>query len=159
MPAYQAEATRRIDAPSSVVWDILTDYWTHHPAILPKRAFVKLEVESGGKGAGTIIHVVMKVGLSRPHLRMHVMEPFPGRVLEEVDENSGARTTFTLDEHEDDTTSVTIQTKWPGQKGIAGWLAAKLTPGAASKLYAEELDNLDGYAKRMVARHKARRGE
>ena len=55
-----------------------------------------MTVEKGGKGAGTVIRVLMNVlGVDRTYY-MEVSEPEPGRVLAETDQDAGVTTTFTV---------------------------------------------------------------
>ena len=51
-----ATASKQIHAPAEVIYEILADYRSKHPLILPKPYFLYLDVEEGGAGAGTIVN-------------------------------------------------------------------------------------------------------
>ncbi|HXF61215.1 MAG TPA: SRPBCC family protein, partial [Caldilineaceae bacterium] len=127
MSTPRAEVTQTIDAPPAVVYNIIADYRTEHPAILPKPYFESLEVEQGGKGAGSVLRVTMNVWGSKQVMRLHVTEPEPGRVIKEEDPANGVSTTFTVTPVDGGARSaVTIATDWkpkPGLRGrIEGWI-------------------------------------
>jgi hypothetical protein len=60
MPFIRAAESLEIPAPSQVVYDIIADYREGHPRILPPEYFGRLEVDVGGRGAGTKIRFEMK---------------------------------------------------------------------------------------------------
>jgi hypothetical protein len=77
----RAAADQTIDAEPATVYEVLADYRTHHPRIMPPSLFSDLAVEQGGTGAGTVFGITFRpIGLAR-RLRMRVDEPAPGRVL------------------------------------------------------------------------------
>jgi hypothetical protein len=95
---FTVEAAAQVEAPADVVYALIADYRKGHPHILPRKYFEWLEVEQGGRGAGTVIRFQMRVlGQSRV-LRAVVTEPDPGRVLVETDTGGdGPVTTFTVE--------------------------------------------------------------
>src|SRR5688500_14271453 len=99
MASLKVESSSVIDAPPKQVYELISDYRTGHPSILPKKYFPEMAVESGGKGAGTVIRVKSKMGGQERTLRMEVSEPEPGRVLIEKDTASDMTTTFTITPH------------------------------------------------------------
>ena len=46
-----------MNAPAAKVYEVLSDYQEGHPAILPRKYFIDLTVEEGGRGAGTVFLV------------------------------------------------------------------------------------------------------
>lgn len=140
-----------VHAPSDLVYHILADYHVGHLAIIPKKYFKEVTVTKGGIGAGTEMHIVMNI-LGRTFEATHtVKEPEPGRVLVEGDFAADRITTFTLDPLRDDMTRVTIHTRYPKPSGIKGWIEERTAPGILGKIYREELNNLNNYAKAKAA--------
>lgn len=141
-----AKTTRRVPAPADRIYDILADYHTGHPSILPARVFEELTVESGGRGAGTVIRFGMKSFGKVRWSRAEVDEPEPGRVLRErVLDDKGIVTLFTVDRVEAHTADVTIETTWPA-KGLGGFFERLVAPPFLRSVYAEELGNLEKVA-------------
>src|SRR5215467_9777823 len=113
----RASASSRIEAPASRVYSIIADYNEHHPRILPPEYFKSLEVEEGGVGAGTRIHVTMRVMGTTITFRHIVSEPEPGRVLVESDAERNSATFFTVDPvNSGATTMLTITTEFTTQR-------------------------------------------
>ncbi len=140
----QLEVERRINAPADLIYRIIADYHTHHPAILPP-AFSNLTVEQGGVGDGTVISFDLKLGGRKRQMRARISEPRPG-VLEETDLEFGAVTSFEVTQ-EDDASRVAIRTSFPSAPGIQGWFERRFAPGMLRKLYSQELDNLTTYVR------------
>ncbi len=147
MSLIQVAVTSTIEASPARVYAILADYRNHHPNILPKPYFVRLEVTKGGRGAGTEFVADMNVYGSKRTFRMTVSEPEPGRVLAETDAKLGTHTTFTVDPVEGGAKSkVTIATESKTSAGLGGWLESLTTPMIMRKIYREELQQLNAYA-------------
>jgi len=147
---YRITATRRIAAPAARVYDILADYRAGHPRILP-RAFGALEVEQGGKGAGTVIRFDVKAFGRTQTVRQTVDEPEPGRVLVERDVNGPNVTTFIVERGAtDNDATVTIQTEMTSRPGWLGAVERVTTRMFLRRLYKEELNNLDAIARASV---------
>ena len=128
-----------LDIPAATAYAIIADYRNGHPRILPPDVFVGLEVESGGRGAGTVIRFRMKIGGLARTVRAVIAEPEPGRVLTETDLDTGAVTSFTVDGAPDGSRChVAIATVWQAT-GIAGLLARWLAPRMLRRVYADEL--------------------
>jgi hypothetical protein len=147
MRQLHAEAGAVIPARPEKVYAILRDYHQHHPQILPKNYFPKLELEQGGSGAGTVFRVWTRALGVEQNFHMDVSEPEPGRVLVETDRASGLRTTFTVrPTQQAQQAHVTIATEWQAQPGFAGLIEKLLTPLLMRRIYRKELQQLADYA-------------
>jgi hypothetical protein len=140
--------SKHLTAPPEIIYDTIADYGHHHGRILPPQ-FSELQVESGGRGAGTVITYKAKLGGVTRKVRARVEEPEPGRVLTEADVETGATTSFIV-EPEGDGAMVTFRTVWT-PKGIEGLLARLFAVRILRKVYQEELGNLERYARERVA--------
>jgi hypothetical protein len=151
MSRIRFEAAETIDARPEVIWDILTDYREAHPSILPK-AFGPLEVEQGGKGAGTVMRFSLHVAGTTRNFHQTVSEPEPGRVLVESNTDGSGETTFTLTPVDDGRrTHLRIVTAMDAHGGLMGALERMMTPRMILPIYHEELGNLAALAKRRSA--------
>lgn len=146
MSTMYAEASAIVDARPETVYEIIADYTDGHAAILPKPYFSEMKIEKGGKGAGTVVNVVMKVwGVKRAY-HFTVTEPHPGEVLIESDPEAGVTTTFTFEQVEDGPrTQVTIHTEMKSSKGIRGLMERLFTPSLTRRIYEKELAQLNAY--------------
>jgi hypothetical protein len=147
-----AEGT--LNAPSSTVYNIIADYHTGHPLIVPKPYFQRIEVESGGVGAGTTMIVTMRVLGITSRLRHQVSEPEPGRVLVESDvewPDTGDQTTFTVTSVSAGSQAhVSIATEMKAHPGIRGQLERRLIPPVLRPAYQKELRLLEAEARRRM---------
>ena len=145
MGTIRVAAERDIRAPAEVVYGYIADFREHHPNFLP-HAFSNFQVESGGVGAGTITRFRITAGGRSREYRMAVDEPAPGRVLTESDTGSTLVTNFTV-EPRGAGAHVAIETAWEGAGGLGGFFERLFAPRVLRKIYAEELDRLDAYAR------------
>ncbi len=140
------ERSALIEASSEIVYAILRDYEVGHPAILPEQ-FEKVEVISGGHGAGTVIDVYMKVMGIRRKMNMLVEEPEPGRVLLETDTASGTKTFFIVEPTNNPTQCrLTLRTEAVPSRGVMGWVERRMLPKMLSEIYVKEIALLNAYA-------------
>jgi hypothetical protein len=154
MTKVRASASAVVGALPAVVYEILSDYREGHPSILPARYFTGLEVERGGRGAGTIIRFGMKVAGSTNEARAEVSEPEPGRVLvERVLDEKGIVTSFTVDPHSDGESRVTIDTQWPA-RGAVGLIERIVVAPMLKRIYVAELAQLDRVARSRASRER-----
>jgi hypothetical protein len=151
MGTIHVSAERAVDAPAATVYGYLADMREHHPQFLPP-AFSAFQVETGGVGEGTIIRFTVTAGGRSREYRMKVTEPEPGRVLTESDTASSLVTTFTVTP-QDTTSRVCISTMWQGAAGIGGFFERLFAPRAMHRIYADELNRLDTYAREQANRH------
>jgi uncharacterized protein YndB with AHSA1/START domain len=145
MAQIRVAAEREIVAPPAHVYQYIVNYQEHHPRWLPP-AFSNFEVESGGTGEGTVIRFNMQAGRRNRVYRMRVAEPVTGSVITESDLDSSLVTTFTVTPR-DDASHVRIETAWRGAGGVGGFFERAFAPRVLRRLYADELDRLDRYAR------------
>jgi hypothetical protein len=103
-------------------------------------------------GEGTIIRFTVTAGGRSREYRMMVTEPEPGRVLTESDTASSLVTMFTVTP-QGATSRVRISTTWQSAAGIGGFFERLFAPRALRRLYADELDRLNTYAREQANRH------
>jgi uncharacterized protein YndB with AHSA1/START domain len=149
MATIHVSAERTVEAPASDVYGYIADMREHHPRFLPD-AFSDFTVETGGVGAGTVTRFKMNAGGRTREYRMQVAEPEPGRVLTESDTESSLVTTFTVDP-DGARSRVQIATTWEGAGGIGGFFERTFAPRVMRRLYADELERLNEYAKARSA--------
>ena len=143
MNRYTITATKRIAAPADRLYEIIADYRNGHPQILPTKYFKSLEVESGGRGAGTIIRFEMRVLGRTQTFRSAILEPRPGRELVEKSLSSQTVTSFEVIPHGDGQLSdVLIRTEGTARNGIAGVLESVFSRLFLRRIYAIELSRL-----------------
>jgi uncharacterized protein YndB with AHSA1/START domain len=147
MSELHVEAERQINAPAEHVYRCIADFREHHPKFLPP-AFSDFRVEEGGLGAGTVFSFKMTAGGRTRTARMRVDEPEPGRVLIESDLGSSLVTTWTVTP-EDAASRVRVATRWQGASGVGGFFERLFAPRALSRLYTDELERLDRYARNL----------
>ena len=146
-PTFTVSATARLNAPPRRVYEIIANYHTGHPRILPPQ-FRNLTVEQGGIGAGTVIRFQVKAFGRTDTYRAEISEPEPGRVLVERNTSGIASvTTFIVDPGDRASeTIVTITTELKVRTGLAGAIEKFLTGRVLRPMYAEELRLLEAAA-------------
>lgn len=144
MPTVTASAERDIAAPADRVYRIIADYRNHHPHILPP-AITNLIVEEGGIGAGTVIRFKVTTAGRTEDYHQRVEEPEPGRVLVERDLDRDTATTFTVTPAGAGA-HVRIETTWT-VSGIRGAIERLVAPRLLRRIYTDELDRLERYAR------------
>jgi hypothetical protein len=141
-----ATASKIINAPAALLYEILADYRNHHPRILPKPYFLSLEVEEGGFGAGTIIDFKMRILGQTRSFRSLITEPEPGKVLVETDLASHVATRFIVFPLENEARSqVTIITELQGRNRVENFFAKLML----QKVYVKELEQLAHLAEEL----------
>ena len=147
-----ATESKIIHAPANKIYEILADYRTGHPLILPKPYFLSLDVEEGGIGEGTIVNFKMRLVGRTQSFRSLITEPEPGRVIVETDIQSGTPTTFRVSPLAGDAqTKVTISTELVNRGVVEGFLSKLML----QKIYRVELELLTGLAKKQAAMTQA----
>jgi hypothetical protein len=142
-------AERVLDAPTDVVYHLISDYREHHrpEGFLPP-AFTDLVVEKGGVGEGTEIRFTMKLAGRSQTMTAAVTEPEPGRVL--VETGPGVETTFTVERESGQRARVRFDTVMEAS-GLQGLLTRLFAPGMLRPLYADELERLEQHARARPA--------
>ena len=139
---------RAVGAPADVVYGLVADMREHHPKFLPP-AMSDFRVIEGGVGAGTVFSFKLSAGGRTRTSTMRVDEPEPGRVLTESDTESSLVTTWTFTP-QGETCRVRIATTWDGSGGIGGLFERLFAPRLLSRLYVDELERLDQYARQQA---------
>ncbi len=145
MSELRAVAERAIGAPATQVYRLIADFDRHHPRFLPP-AFSQFRVEEGGVGAGTVHRFRMTAGGRARDFRMRVQEPEPGRVLTESDLGSSMVTAWVVTP-EGPGCRVRVETRWQRAGGVGGLFERLFAPRVLRRLYADELERLDRYAR------------
>jgi hypothetical protein len=148
MPDIRVSESRTIAAPAPVLYDLIADYSTGHPSILPKEYFGRLEVLSGGRGAGTKIRFAIKAFGRVIVDTAEITEPVPGRELRET-LPSGIVTAFSVEPCGLNEATVTITTEY-SKTGLKGWVEKILATRYLRRAYVAELSQLA----RVVAEHQ-----
>ncbi len=142
MSRIHVGAERGVDAPPAEVYQFLADYREKRPIILTPH-FHDYAVETGGMGAGTLIHYRLRAGGRERGYRMEVEEPERGRVLRERDINSSLVTTWTVNQGATPGQSrVLVTTEWEGGGGMGGFFERTFAPMGLRGIYAEMLNRL-----------------
>lgn len=140
--SFTVEASARVGAPADVVYGIIADYRNGHPQILPRQYFEWLEVEQGGRGAGTVIRFQMRVLGQTRVLRALVTEPDPGRILVETDTGGAGPVTTFIVEPKGSGAHVTFSTELTSGGGPLGFLERFVLRRVLRRIYARELEQL-----------------
>ncbi len=149
MGTIEVSADRTVQAPADVVYGYVADLKDHRPNYLAS-AISEYAVDAGGIGAGTVVRFRLTAGRRSRIYEMHVAEPEPGRVLTESDARSSLVTTFTVIPF-DAVSRVRIATTWEGAGGMGGVFERLFAPKVLRRVYLEELDRLDAYARQQSA--------
>lgn len=143
---HQVTVSARIEASPAVLYAIIADYYDGHARMLPRPPFVSLEVEQGGRGAGTVVRVGIRVLGRLQHYRATISEPEPGRVLVESND-TGFVTCFTVEPvAAGQAARVTIATRFPPRAAPLAWLESALLGPFLRTLFARELGQLAALA-------------
>jgi Polyketide cyclase / dehydrase and lipid transport len=142
----RAEAKATIGARTDAVYEVIADYRTHHPNIMPPSLFSRIEVESGGTGAGTTFHITLHLAGTKKRMRMRVAEPDPGRVLTETNLDTGIVTAFEVTPaNGDGATLARISSDWETAPGIRGLFDRVATPPLMRWIFGKQLRQLARY--------------
>jgi len=147
MNQYTVEATDIIPASPEKVYMVISDYHTHHPAILPKPAFKGVKVLKGGQGAGTKVQATTNEWGREVVYNLTVSEPEPGRILYEEDPQMGVSTTFKVEPVNSKHSRVTISMKRNVNAGWRGAMEKALNPPVLRMVFKTELKQIADYVK------------
>src|SRR5262249_27723264 len=132
MPVLSTSADAHIDAPASLVLEILRDFDGHPRRILPS-AFSDFEVVHGGHGAGTKTRFKFRLGGRTTETRTVATEPEPGLIREQVLDRDMVTLFRVQDEGEG--SHLTISTEWTPAGGLSGRLEPPFPPGMLNQVY------------------------
>ena len=149
MSKVTVTVSSKVQAPTAVVYTILSDY-NHHRQILPPKVFTGLDIMEGGVGEGTrfILHGMAFGGKTEMH--MVVTEPKPGSVLVERDVDTGLMTIFTVKSLGSNESLVSFETVWEPQPGLKGLIDRLMTPLFMRVFYRQEMKILNEYAQQQM---------
>jgi hypothetical protein len=151
MAVQQLTASALIEASATDVYAIIADYHEGHTLIIPRPPFVSLEVEKGGRGAGTVVRVEIKIMGKVQSYHATVSEPEPGRVLVETNDN-GYVTSFTVEPRANGSQAyVTIATDLGDRAGVPGKLERWMVTRMLRPVYIKELELLAAVAGRKAS--------
>ncbi len=144
-----------LDARPEDVYATIADYHEGHPRILPKGKLYDLQVEQGGRGAGTIIRFKARMlGVEQP-FHHRVSEPEPGRVLveQDIDTAQNLTTTFIVIPLEEGKKSqVEIHTTMNASSGLKGLVERLVLSLANPSIYRKELKLLEVVAQQRASK-------
>jgi len=94
-----------------------------------------------------VVRFTLTAGRRSRQYQMSVEEPEPGHVLSESDMASSIVTVFTVTPSGTGRSSVRIDSSWDGAKGIGGFFERLFAPRALRRIYRDELERLNAYAR------------
>jgi hypothetical protein len=146
MAHAQAEAEATIQAHPDAVYQVIADYRTHHPNIMPPSLFSRIEVESGGIGTGTTFHITLSLAGTKKRMHMRVAEPDPGHLLTETNIDTGVVTAFEVTPANGGEATLTrISSDWETARGIRGVVDRLTTPPLMRWIFGKQLRQLARY--------------
>ena len=146
MSELRVVAERAIGAPATLVYRLIADF-DRHPSALPAAGVLGVPGRGGwGRGVGTVHSFRMTAGRRTRSFRMRVEEPDPGRVLTESEMGSSMVTTWVVTP-EGPGCRVRLETRWQGAGGVGGLFERLFAPRTLRRLYTDELERLDRYAR------------
>ena len=148
---YTIAVSAVITASPSACYAAIADYRVAHPQIVPPKYFGPIVVIAGGVGAGTRATCSLRLMGKTYPFTFEITEPVPGRVLVETNVGAGGVTTFTVVGGGASNARVTIETRFPGRRGLRGVLERLVTRRVFPGIYREELQRLAAYLDATVA--------
>jgi hypothetical protein len=146
MTEARAEVQATIQARPDAVYQVIADYRTHHPNIMPPSLFSRIEVESGGIGTGTTFHITLHLAGTKKRMHMRVAEPDPGHVLTETNVDTGVVTAFEVTPAAADGATLTrISSNWETAPGVRGAVDRLTTPPLMRWIFRKQLRQLARY--------------
>ncbi len=129
-----------IEASPAEVFDVLADYASRRPRILPPN-YLHYAVEKGGHGGGTVIRYLLQAGGRERPYEMHVEETLKGQMLTERDQASSLVTRWSvLPVDGGQKSRVSVETDWESAaSGIGGFFERTFAPLGLRKIYRDIL--------------------
>ncbi len=142
MSEVVATTERPLPASADRVRGALADYAGTRPRILPGQ-FSEYRVESGGHGAGTLVHWRFAATSKRVRDQLiDVTEPALGTLVE-TDRNSSMVTTWTVLAEGTGGSTVKVRTTWDGAGGIGGFFERTFAPKGLARIHDALLERLE----------------
>jgi hypothetical protein len=141
MAQVRATARRTITADPEKVLAALADYREVRPAILTEH-YRDYQVESGGEGAGTVVHWVLQATSKRQRDQRVEVSSAPGGVVE-TDRNSSMVTTWRVRPEGQNGATVEAETTWDGAGGVGGFFERLFAPKGLQRIHDGVLANLE----------------
>lgn len=137
----QVSATSSIDiaATSEQVLAALSDYQTVRPEVLPAN-YRDYRVESGGTGAGTVVHWILQATENRSRDVLADITVGADSVIE-TDRNSTLVTVYRV-RPAGSGTRLETTTSWKGAGGIGGFFERTFAPKGLARIQTELLGNI-----------------
>lgn len=146
MSKVTATTQTTVSAPPATTLAALADYRETRPAILTDR-FTDYAVQSGGEGAGTVVH--WKLHATEKRVRDVLADvTTDASGVTETDRNSSLVTRYAVTPDAAGST-VVVTTTWDGAGGIGGFFERTFAPRGLARIHDEVLANL---AARLGAR-------
>ena len=149
MSQVVATAERVVRAPAEQVRAALADYEGVRRRVLPEQ-FSDYRVDAGGQGAGTRVHWRFAATSKRVRDQLVAVTEPTADSLVESDENSSMVTTWTVLPADAGVATVRVRTTWNGAGGIGGFFERTFAPGVLRRLYDDELERLEHYARKQA---------
>jgi hypothetical protein len=147
----QVSESVEIKSPPELVYKILVDYEKHHLQILPREYFKKIDIRSGGIGAGTVLRIEMKILGATYVFSCQVSEPEPGQVIVESNLDGSGETTFLVEPIRNGAAALlTIETRFATPFGLIGGLQGIVTCIMLRRIYRKELAMTQMYASSLM---------
>lgn len=148
---FQASSTVVLDATAASVYEVLANIREHRLKILPSSFYKKVEIETGGKGSGTVMKLWAKEFGRTVAYRMTVKEPEPGKHLVEEDRHQGVETHYLVRPNaRGDRSVVTVTTYWEQKPGPMGWFERLMIPAGTRTQLSEQLELIEQEAQTLL---------
>ncbi len=142
MAQVRALARRTIAADPAKVLAALADYREVRPSILTEH-YRDYRVESGGDGAGTVVHWVLQATSKRQRDQLLEVSTAPGGGVVETDRNSSMVTTWRVRPEGPAAATVEVETRWNGAGGVGGFFERMFAPKGLQRIHGAVLENLE----------------
>ncbi len=130
---------RIIEARPRDIFQVLSDYTTRRPRILPPN-YLDYTVTQGGQGSGTVIRYRLHAAGRERAYEMQVEETVKGQVLTERDKGSSLVTRWcVLPIADGQKSKVSIESDWESSGGIGGFFERTFAPLGLSRIYRDIL--------------------
>lgn len=142
MATHLISITSLIQAPPQKIYNLIADYRSGHPRILPSPPFGNgIVIEKGGFGEGTRISYQLQSMGKWQTYHAEITEPKPGLELVETVEENGAVTIFLFNPANNGAyTELIISTAIQGSDGIFGKIEKWMIESFLRPIYLKEIE-------------------